>query len=155
MIARSLRWSICLVAASGLSACCFCERTDTFHPEFFGTGAERCSGRSLVRQGFSGLTDEGTVIEYVGSMEGDLDHYNIYYYDHENYGLYYEDKRIIVLNVICDYFGSYFTEIRPSRVSGNEIFFDVPEDLGNVIRFEQGKVPRKVRFNGRTEVLTQ
>jgi hypothetical protein len=118
---------------------------DKIQPEIFGDGTVRCSGKNLVAQGFSGGMDRHTKIEYIGKIKADYLDYYIYYFSHvANHGSY----RIIILENPCKYFGSYSVDDRPVGVSGRDIVFGVPGDLGNVIHFSGISPPARVIING-------
>jgi hypothetical protein len=98
-----------------------------------------------VGHGFSGSMDRHTSIEYLGKIKTDAITYSVYYFSHvANHGSY----RIFILENRCSYFGSYAIDDRPIRVSGRDIVFDAPENLGNVIHFAGISPPARVIING-------
>lgn len=145
-----------LVLSAALAACFRLEpapQPDGFNPEYFGTDAERCSGRKLAGQGFSGAMKIGTVIEFSGSVVSAGRKFNIYYYDFVDKANDRETRRILVLDDTCGYLGSYPTDHRPTGTSGPDLLFGLPEESGSAIHFGNGKVPGHVRLGGQVRDL--
>lgn len=113
-------------------------------PEYFGTGHARCSGRSLVSQGFSGAMMHTTTIKYVGKISSAGLYYFIYYYYFINPASGHGHDRVLVLRPNCRYIGSYILDDGPSGASGEVVRFPFPREVGNVIRFRNGRPPKNI-----------
>ena len=145
--------------ASALAGCCEQEQKppwDVFNPVVFNTEDMRCSGKELVRQGFSGAMNLGTTIEFIGVVESAGKRFSIAYYDFINLENDHGTTRVLVFSSPCRYFGSYaVTLARPSGTSGPDILFNLPKESGNVIHFENGGPPKRTWVNGENPVLSK
>lgn len=143
--------AICLVPSMSS-----CEKTKpkhvvrniAVHPEFFGDGKVECSGTKLVDDGFGGVLDQLVSIEHLGDIKSGAFNYSVYYYYRDgNHGTHI----VIIMEDGCGYFGSYWVNDRPLRVSGQDVIFDAPVSSGNVIRFTGISPPARVVIDGEVE----
>ena len=109
----------------------------------------RCSRADLVAQGFSGAVEAETVLEYVGTVSGPGWRFDIVYYDFANPRSDHGNYRVLVMGDHCKYLGSYTVTERPKAIEANRILFDLPDDYGNVITFENGQIPKRVWVDGK------
>lgn len=152
MIVHSLRVELALGIAVPLLACCQADK-EVFNPEYFNTEHARCSGRDLVKQGFSGAMNLGTTMEFVGTVESSGIRYSILYYEFINPVNNHGNHRVLVFKDICRYIGSYSVNDRPSEISGAGILFNAPKEYGNVIHFENGMPPKQTWVDGENPKL--
>lgn len=106
----------------------------------FGEGASSCPARILEDQGL--LVDDETTISFLGTISAGHREYWIYLHDHVYRRNYRETRHLIIMERGCAYLGAYFVPAKPIGIRGGAALFDVPEKVGNVIRFsDQGPPP--------------
>jgi hypothetical protein len=90
----------------------------------------------------------GVTIDFKGVIRSGKRKFLIYYYEFVNPESGHGYSRVFVLGPGCKYHGSYFVEDPPTRVVGEDVYFDHAKDADRAIHFSHGRMPRRVSIDG-------
>lgn len=149
---RTTATQCALVLALALAGCGQ-PSSDRTVQEFFGTAASRCPYKKLLQQGFSGVLDQGATIEFVGMIEKGKTPIAIYNYEFNNPETDHGNRRLLILDHVCNYLGSYAVSEAALQVRGDAIVFRDTGTPGSVVEFSGSSLPRTVWLDGEVSEL--
>lgn len=108
----------------------------------------RCSANDLQRQGFSGTTNSGEQIRFLGKTDKKSHQFYIYSYVFNNPVSMHGTHRLLLFGDKCRFLGSYTLDDDADRMIGNTVIFgdiDYPPDRAT---FDKADPPKSIVING-------
>lgn len=109
-------------------------------------GADLSISEILTAGGFSGILDDASSIQKVGSIESGEKKFDIYYYARE-----FSNQRLTQRLLVVEggkYLGMYALNDKPTKIEGDKVLFPYAEEDGNNISIVDGKVPAEAFLDG-------